>query len=122
MTKLVHVCQKDQRFNSYTELEITCGKAGTFYNIAQVAYLSPNSNELASKFGFVDSEHVLFIAFGKGDTIAYSEFGYAICMYTMREIRQNFQEIQKLCYKGFGSLLSLINRRGSSRCRIDVRI
>ena len=131
-TKLVRVCQKDPRFYSYTEVEISCRKAelhSTFYNIAQAAYLSPVGHELASKFSFADGEQVLFVAFGKageasgdqeeGDT-ANRTFGHGICMYTMSDIRKNFQDTQKSCYNGFGSLLPWINR-DSPRCRIDVR-
>ena len=130
-TKLVRVCQKDPRFYSYTEVEISCRKAelhSTFYNIAQAAYLSPVGEELASKFSFEDGEQVLFVAFGKAggaggtgdDDSANRTFGHGICMYTMSDIRKNFQDTQKSCYNGFGSLLPWINR-DSPRCRIDVR-
>ena len=139
-TKLVRVCQRDPRFYSYTEVEISCRKThlhSTFYNIAQAAYLSPVGEELASKFNFGDGEQVLFVAFGKagdgaggagaggatgasdGDT-ANRTFGHGICMYTMSDIRKNFQDTQKSCYHGFGSLLPWINR-DSPRCRLDVR-
>ena len=125
-TKLVRVCQKDPRFYSYTEVEISCRKAelhSTFYNIAQAAYLSSVGNELASKFRFVDGEQVLFVAFGKADDqqdTANSTYGHGICMYTMSDIRKKFLHTQKRCYTGYGSLLPWINR-DSPKCLYNVR-
>ncbi len=126
VTKLVRVCQKDPRFYSYTEVDISCRKAeldDTFYNIAQAAYLSPVGRELETKFNLARGEQVLFVVSGKGDDgydTANKTYGHGVCMYTMSEIRKTFRDVQLKCYQGYGSLLPWITR-GAPKCRFDVR-
>ena len=59
ITRLVRVCETDEEYSSYTELRLSCGSAGTNYNILQAAYLGKAGQDLASS---------LRIDPGKGDS------------------------------------------------------
>ena len=124
-TRLVRVCQDDQGFYSYSELQVTCRKRNgvtTYYELAQTAHLAPIGKDMKSKFWMSNEDQALYVVFGKaqgktGDPDV--TYGSGLCMYPMGEIRSKFALIQKDCYLGRGGLLPWINYNEPG-CKEDV--
>lgn len=124
-TKLVRVCQKDEGFSSYTELQISCEKStGVFYSIPLAAYLSTPGKELQRTLRLLPGEMALFVVFGKArnfepDADADAEGGSVMCIYSMNEAVKHFVAAQKDCYRGVGRILPWINP-DEPLCRMNV--
>lgn len=112
-TKLVRVCQKDDGFSSYTELQISCEKStGVFYNIPLAAYLSTPGKELQRTLKLLPGEMALFVVFGKAmndEPDADAKGGSVMCIYSMNEAVKHFVAAQRDCYRGVGRILPWIN-------------
>ncbi|XP_071818203.1 plexin-A4-like isoform X3 [Apostichopus japonicus] len=99
-TKIVQICQKDRKYNSYIELPLNCTHNGNKYNLAQGAYVMEISSTEGLQ-GFVDGEAVLFVTFSKAipNTMSPSAES-AVCMYPVRSIMQKFFDRRISCFSG----------------------
>ena len=117
-TRLARVCIDDDTFQSYTELVVLCRRRPTFqtyFKGAVTAVVAPMGATLAERLG----EHVehdlraLYIAMGNVDD------GYGICVYPMADVRQEFTQAQRDCYRGSGRILASVDA-DEPRCTEDV--
>lgn len=94
-SKLVQVCQDDKYFDSYVETRIICNISGVDYNLIQAAAFIQPGTTLAKDLGLTVNDYVLLGIFS---TSSQSNFGSAVCIYPLSDIRRIFtQNIQK-CY------------------------
>jgi plexin A len=109
ITRLVRVCQSDDEYSSYTELRLSCGSAGTNYNVLQAAFFGNAGQDLASSLR-IDPDNnnnaVLFGVFSVGQSDPYNDIPTsksALCVYSMKAIRRAFRNGIKKCFSGEGS-------------------
>ena len=104
ISKIFRVCQNDQNFYSYVEVELKCSYKGKDYNLVQAAYLGKPGKILAQSLNIPTTEDVLYTVFSKGhDSTPTPTAESAMCVYPMRLVRKIFtQNIQK-CFKGIGN-------------------
>ncbi|XP_051247884.1 plexin-B2 [Dicentrarchus labrax] len=103
-TFISRMCEDDQGYFSYTELQLNCS-AENKYNKAQAAYVATPGNVLAQtmtksgKYGQVSaSDKVLFVTFTSDEDPSTS----AMCMYPVRSINKRLMEIIEACYSKNG--------------------
>ncbi|XP_077565510.1 plexin-B2-like isoform X2 [Stigmatopora nigra] len=106
VTFVARMCEDDQSYYSYTELQLNCSAANKF-NKVQAAYVSTPGEVLAQnlsrsgRYGPVlASDKVLFVAFSSDREPG----GSAVCMYPVRAINARLLEIIGACY-GNGGLM-----------------
>ncbi|KAK7896818.1 hypothetical protein WMY93_022143 [Mugilogobius chulae] len=99
-TFISRMCENDQGYYSYTELQLNCSKSNKF-NKVQAAYVSTPGKVLAEhmskskQYGQVSpSDKVLFVTFTSDDDSHYS----AMCMYPLPAINNRLVEIINACY------------------------
>ena len=101
-TKLARVCQHDYNFYSYIELPLTCKKDGVNYNLAQSAYLTTLGGNWSDELQRGDE--VLFVTFSKSKGKTLEPLAdSAICMYSMKYIKQKFWDRRRGCALEEGS-------------------
>ncbi|CAG2185413.1 PLXNA [Mytilus edulis] len=81
ISKLIRVCQNDERLYSYTEVELVCKHNGAKYNLLQAARIA--------KPGKLQSTH---------STEALDDT--AVCIYQLETIKSKFIENVKNCFNG----------------------
>ena len=101
ISKLVRVCQKDPHYDSYTEVPLECAtENGTKFPLVQAAHLV--------KPGLSTGEDgdILYSVFAQSTDDGISNRPAdrsALCIFTLKSIRQKFMENIKNCYDGRGS-------------------
>ncbi|XP_069580096.1 plexin-B2-like [Brachyistius frenatus] len=103
-TFVSRMCEDDQGYYSYTELQLNCS-AGNKYNKAQAAYVAAPGEVLAQsmtssgRYGRVSaSDEVLFVTFTSDEEPSMS----AMCMYPLQSINNRLVEIIGACYSHNG--------------------
>ena len=105
ISKLIRVCQNDQKFYSYAELELRCRTKGAVYNLLQVAHIGKPGQKLAEVLGISTNEEVLFGMFmiGADPAMPPQKQESVMCVYKMRDIRKVFTKNIKSCFEGIGN-------------------
>ncbi|KAM6962226.1 plexin-B2a [Tautogolabrus adspersus] len=103
-TFISRMCEDDQGYYSYTELQLNCS-ASNKYNKVQAAYVATPGEVLAqsmtrsTQYGPVSaSDKVLFVTFTSDEDPSTS----AMCMYPLRSINKKLVEIIGACYSKNG--------------------
>uniref|UniRef100_A0A8C6U2I5 Plexin b2a n=1 Tax=Neogobius melanostomus TaxID=47308 RepID=A0A8C6U2I5_9GOBI len=107
-TFISRMCEDDQGYYSYTELQLNCSVSNT-YNKVQAAYVSSPGEALAqsmnesNQYGQVfASDKVLFVTF-TSDEESHSS---ALCMYPIRSINKRLVDVIGACYSYNGNINS----------------
>ncbi|XP_034731794.1 plexin-A1 isoform X1 [Etheostoma cragini] len=104
-SKIVRLCVDDPKFYSYVEFPIGCTKDGVEYRLVQDAYLARPGTRLARSLGISEHEEVLFTVFAQGQkNRAKPPKESALCLFTMRRIKEKIKERIQSCYRGEGKL------------------
>ncbi|KAL1021077.1 hypothetical protein UPYG_G00008430 [Umbra pygmaea] len=104
-SKIVRLCVDDPKFYSYVEFPIGCTKDGVEYRLVQDAYLSRPGAKLARSLGISEDEEVLFTVFAQGQkNRAKPPKESAMCLFTLRRIKEKIKERIQSCYRGEGKL------------------
>ncbi|XP_068162621.1 plexin-B2-like [Antennarius striatus] len=110
-TFISRMCEDDQGYYSYTELQLNCS-ADNKYNKVQAAYVTSPGDVLAQtmtasgRYGPVStSDKVLFVTFSSDEDPSSS----AMCMFPLRSINKRMVEIIGACYSDNG----IINGRAA---------
>ncbi|XP_015241716.1 PREDICTED: plexin-A1-like isoform X2 [Cyprinodon variegatus] len=104
-SKIVRLCVDDPKFYSYVEFPIGCTKDGVEYRLVQDAYLARPGSRLARSLGIREHEEVLFTVFAQGQKNREKPpKESALCLFTMRQIKEKIKERIQSCYKGEGKL------------------
>ncbi|XP_051915637.1 plexin-A1-like isoform X1 [Hippocampus zosterae] len=112
-SKIVRLCVDDPKFYSYIEFPIGCTKDGVEYRLIQDAYLARPGSRLAQSLGIQEQEEVLFAVFAQGQkNRAKPPKETALCLFTMRQIKEKIKIRIQSCYSGVGilSLPWLLNK------------
>ncbi|KAM9846101.1 plexin-B2-like [Aulostomus maculatus] len=103
-TFVSRMCEDDQAYYSYTELQLNCSDSNK-YNKAQAAYVATPGEVLAEnmtksgQYGPVSAhDKVLFITFSSDEDPSFS----ALCMYPVHYINKRLLEIIGACYSDNG--------------------
>ncbi|XP_033647146.1 plexin-A2-like isoform X1 [Asterias rubens] len=100
-TKIVQICQQDNKYASYSELPLACYKGGKDYKVAQSATVTTIGSKLASANGFQVGERVLIVTFSESVVNQLEPVeASAVCMYSIKSINQYFIDRRKECAKG----------------------
>ncbi|TNM88511.1 hypothetical protein fugu_004765 [Takifugu bimaculatus] len=104
-SKIVRLCVDDPKFYSYVEFPIGCTKDGVEYRLVQDAFLARPGRQLASSLGISENEDILFTIFSQGQkNRAKPPKESALCLFTLRKIKEKIKERIQSCYKGDGKL------------------
>ncbi|XP_034446408.1 plexin-A1-like isoform X2 [Hippoglossus hippoglossus] len=104
-SKIVRLCVDDPKFYSYVEFPIGCTKDGVEYRLVQDAYLARPGARLARSLGIEEHEEVLFTVFAQGQkNRAKPPKETALCLFTMKRIKEKIKERIQSCYRGEGKL------------------
>uniref|UniRef100_A0A8C8ZXI0 Plexin-A1 n=1 Tax=Prolemur simus TaxID=1328070 RepID=A0A8C8ZXI0_PROSS len=104
-SKIVRLCVEDPKFYSYVEFPIGCQQAGVEYRLVQDAYLSRPGRALARQLGLAEDEDVLFTVFAQGQKNRVKPpKESALCLFTLRAIKEKIKERIQSCYRGEGKL------------------
>ncbi|KAG7326479.1 hypothetical protein KOW79_009880 [Hemibagrus wyckioides] len=104
-SKIVRLCVDDPKFYSYVEFPIGCTKDGVEYRLIQDAYLSKPGKQLANSLGVSENEDILFTVFSQGQkNRAKPPKESALCLFTLRRIKEKIKERIQSCYRGEGKL------------------
>ncbi|XP_051805095.1 plexin-B2-like isoform X2 [Acanthochromis polyacanthus] len=105
-TFISRMCEDDQGYYSYTELQLNCSAANK-YNKAQAAYVATPGEVLAQsmtssgQYGQVSaSDKVLFVTFTSDEDPSTS----AMCMFPLQFINNRLVEIIGACYSHHGNI------------------
>ncbi|XP_054655403.1 plexin-A1-like isoform X2 [Dunckerocampus dactyliophorus] len=112
-SKIVRLCVDDPKFYSYIEFPIGCTKDGVEYRLIQDAYLARPGSRLAQSLGIPQHEAVLFAVFAQGQkNRAKPPKETALCLFTMKQIKEKIKIRIQSCYSGVGilSLPWLLNK------------
>ncbi|KAI4886264.1 hypothetical protein NFI96_016350 [Prochilodus magdalenae] len=107
-TFVSRLCEKDEGYYSYTELQLNCSKNGVQYNKVQAAYVTEPGKELAramldsGQYGTVTVwDRVLFIVASPDGEDATDS---ALCMYPLKRINERVEDILNACYTNNGNI------------------
>ncbi|XP_069793457.1 plexin-A1-like isoform X3 [Narcine bancroftii] len=104
-SKIVRLCVGDPKFYSYVEFPIGCLKDGVEYRLIQDAYLAQPGKFLARSLGISEKEDILFTVFSQGQkNRAKPPRESALCLFTLRKIKEKIKERIQSCYRGEGKL------------------
>ncbi|XP_031726702.1 plexin-A1-like [Anarrhichthys ocellatus] len=104
-SKIVRLCVDDPKFYSYVEFPIGCTKDGVEYRLVQDAFLARPGRQLANSLGISENEDILFTVFSQGQkNRAKPPKESALCLFTLRKIKEKIKERIQSCYKGYGKL------------------
>ncbi|XP_061663981.1 plexin-B2-like [Syngnathoides biaculeatus] len=103
-TFISRLCESDESYYSYTELQLNCSAANKF-NKVQAAYVATPGEVLAQNLTRLDqygpvlaSDKVLFVTFTSDEDPTTS----AMCMYPLRDINMRMLQIISACYSDYG--------------------
>lgn len=101
-TRLARICVTDPNYDSYTEVTLSClGKGNVDYNILRDAKLTEAGSRLGQKFGIRKDDQVLVTAFSPSKEISSeTQNATAVCVYTLKEIEDMFNENIHMCFNG----------------------
>jgi hypothetical protein len=100
-TRLARICVTDPNYDSYTEMTLTCRVNGLDYNILRDAKLTPAGAKLSQHFGIRKDDQVLMAVFSPSREItSEAQNKSALCIYTLKEIEEMFNENIHLCFNG----------------------
>ncbi|XP_061186250.1 plexin-A1-like [Saccostrea echinata] len=104
VSKLIRVCQSDEKFYSYAERSLSCLYRGKSYNLLQTAHISKPGQNLARELGIPENEGVLFGMFGYGNPNDYSNKAEesVLCIFPNYYIKQVFTRNTRKCFQGIG--------------------
>ncbi|XP_030828490.1 plexin-B2-like [Strongylocentrotus purpuratus] len=88
----------DIQFASYTEIELQCGS----HNVIQSAHVGPAGSQLADSLNIESTDDLLYAVF----TSASSS---ALCIYTMSDVLQSFEDAVLGCIQGDENELGTTN-------------
>uniref|UniRef100_A0A668TTT3 Plexin-A1 n=1 Tax=Oreochromis aureus TaxID=47969 RepID=A0A668TTT3_OREAU len=104
-SKIVRLCMDDPKFYSYVEFPIGCTKDGVEYRLVQDAFLARPGRQLANSLGISENEDILFTVFSQGQkNRAKPPKESALCLFTLRKIKEKIKERIQSCYRGDGKL------------------
>ncbi|XP_059505717.1 plexin-A1-like isoform X2 [Stegostoma tigrinum] len=104
-SKIVRLCVGDPKFYSYVEFPIGCLKDGVEYRLIQDAYLAKPGKFLARSLDISETEDILFTVFSQGQKNRMKPpRESALCLFTLRKIKQKIKERIQSCYRGEGKL------------------
>uniref|UniRef100_A0A8C5GLS8 Plexin-A1 n=1 Tax=Gouania willdenowi TaxID=441366 RepID=A0A8C5GLS8_GOUWI len=104
-SKIVRLCVDDPKFYSYVEFPIGCTKDGVEYRLVQDAFLARPGRQLANSLGISEKEDILFTVFSQGQkNRAKPPKESALCLFTLRRIKEKIKERIQSCYRGDGKL------------------
>jgi plexin A len=108
-TKIVHVCQRDESYDSYTEIPLKCSsRNGTDFNVATSAFVTKAGAKLTKKLGVSSNSEVLFVTFSKSDAGSSDPSqNSVVCYYSMNEIKEGFKRNIEKCSKNEGLPLGM---------------
>ncbi|XP_043943275.1 plexin-B2-like [Protopterus annectens] len=103
-TSIARLCKSDINFYSYIDIALECD--GSTFNIAQSAYVTNPSEELArsmsdsGNYGDVTThDKVLFVVFTKVDKGKPSKMS-ALCMFPLKIINDKMEKVRAKAYSG----------------------
>ncbi|XP_072528708.1 plexin-B2a [Salminus brasiliensis] len=104
ITFVARLCENDDHYYSYTELQLNCSTNGeNTYNKMQAAYLGTPGHVLAqnlslsSPYGELKKDDkVLFAVFSSDEDSSTS----ALCMYPLSSINRRLKDVIESCYRG----------------------
>uniref|UniRef100_A0A182N2A0 Sema domain-containing protein n=1 Tax=Anopheles dirus TaxID=7168 RepID=A0A182N2A0_9DIPT len=101
VTRLARICVNDPNYDSYTEVTITCMVNGTDYNILRDAKLAQVGQKLSSDMGIKRDDFLLVAVFSPSKEITDEpQNRSAICMYSLKDIEEVFNENIHSCFNG----------------------
>uniref|UniRef100_A0A7N8YC87 Plexin-A1 n=1 Tax=Mastacembelus armatus TaxID=205130 RepID=A0A7N8YC87_9TELE len=101
----LRLCVDDPKFYSYVEFPIGCTKDGVEYRLVQDAFLARPGRQLANSLGISENEDILFTVFSQGQkNRAKPPKESALCLFTLKRIKEKIKERIQSCYKGDGKL------------------
>ncbi|XP_067684002.1 hepatocyte growth factor receptor-like [Haliotis asinina] len=115
VTKLLRICQSDQFYYSYMEIELKCSRQDVKYNRATAAHFTESSDSVSS---------VLYVAAGitePASTDLNEKQGFAICSYNIGDIESDFLDAQDDCYgQEIGTRPDWVYNTTSRKCKIET--
>jgi plexin A len=110
-THMARVCQRDDRYYSYTEIPLRCVSSnGTVYNLLRAAAVGHAGAELAQSLGLshvpplTDVDQVLVGVFSRSAPLTRVALNdSAVCLFTMRSVRSKFTATIQDCFQGKGN-------------------
>ncbi|XP_066523018.1 plexin-B2a [Hoplias malabaricus] len=98
ITIVARLCDSDDHYYSYTELQVNCSVNGeNFYNKVKAAYLATPGPILAKNLNSSSpNDKVLFAVFSSDVDSSKS----ALCMYPLSSINQRLEDVIESCYTG----------------------
>uniref|UniRef100_A0A8B9L539 Plexin B2 n=1 Tax=Astyanax mexicanus TaxID=7994 RepID=A0A8B9L539_ASTMX len=105
ITFVARLCESDDHYYSYTELQLNCSTNGenTYNKVQSAAYLGTPGHVLAqnlslsSPYGELKAnDKVLFVVFSSDEDSSMS----ALCMYPLSSINRRLEEVIESCYRG----------------------
>ena len=117
-TRLARVCVDDDAFHSYTELVVLCRRRPTFqtyFAAAVAAVVAPMGATLARRLGERAGDDWTALYVVMGDAVS----GYGVCIYPLADVRRQFTQAQRDCYRGSGRILATVDA-DEPRCTEDV--
>ena len=110
LTRLLRVCQRDQKYYTYTEVPLRCTHTGANYNIVRAAYVTKAGSDLAKSLNLshlpplTHNDDVLFALFSKSQPQTAEPIADSVlCIYPLKQIRRVFTKTIQDCFKGGGN-------------------
>ena len=104
ITKILRVCNRDENFYSYTEVQLICKHKDKLYNLSQAAFLGEAGIRLARNFGA--GKEYLYVVFSSGNVNSWKpnpDSSSALCIYPMYTIKSIFTRNIQACFNGYGN-------------------
>ena len=133
VSKIMRVCTNDNKYHSFVEFPLQCTHNGTQYNVLQDAYVTTPGSVLARSMGVSsDRDDVIFAVFTSNKSQGRSAWDAsvggdespspdsALCVYSLREVRQMFTLAIQKCFDGVGTT-GPDHFKPTSNCRRMVR-
>jgi len=110
VTRLLRVCQHDEKYYSYTEVPLECTHTGATYNIVRAAYVTKAGSDLAQSLNLshlpplTHNDDVLFALFSKSQPQTAEPIADSVlCIYPLKQIRRVFTQTIQDCFDGVGN-------------------
>lgn len=103
VTRLARICITDSNYDSYTEITIQCLAThnNIDYNILRDAKITEAGQKLSQQMGIKKGEQILVTIFSPSREITNQpEDKSAMCVYSLKEIEEVFNENIHLCFNG----------------------
>lgn len=106
ITRLTRICVNDQNYDSYTEVTITCLSTNDNndkldYNILRDAKITLAGQHLGQQLSIKKDDYILVTVFSPSKEITNEpEHKSAMCIYSLKEIEEVFNENIHMCFNG----------------------